>query len=619
MKLNQYEWDPESDVLGNGAFAEVFRAKDSSGHYAALKIYREAIVKGSTAGGFQSKYTLEEEYKKGELLSHTNVIRYQNLDYIVHVDSMQRTASYPVLVMEYADAGSLSGWLKSTTPPTGSEAIKITREILSGLAYLHQQGIIHRDLKPGNILFKKDRMGNKVVKISDFGISRDVLEDNINRPSATAGVGTIDYMAPEQLLKKTYGLNGEISNRTDLWAVGIMLYRMLSGKMPFGQENKDYENIHSEIITNEPDYSIVPSKYQPVIKACLQKHAGARPADADAVIKMLDSAPEQRTEGDTTMIDNNGRIKIKPDPFKDKKKEAIIPQKSSPTGKYIAIAAGVILVVVLAIKFSHGSTEQVTNMSLRDSSNVQYTYTGTLRNGLPEGTGKAVYPDKTYSGEFKNGKPEGSDTITYSAGTKYMGEVKNYVPNGKGVCYFNDKSKYDGEWKNNARDGQGTYTYSNGAIYKGEWKSNARDGQGTYTQPFGLSYQGSWKNDHWDGQGTLTKANGDKYTGEFRGGYMDGNGTYWINRNDNNKGDKYTGSFQTDQYSGNGTYQWTNGDVYVGSWKDSKRSGYGTMTFHDGSKYVGDWSNDKENGTGTLYDANGRQIYSGLFLNNVQL
>ncbi|HTD40113.1 MAG TPA: hypothetical protein VK671_05795, partial [Mucilaginibacter sp.] len=85
MKLNQYEWDPESDVLGNGAFAEVFKAKDNNGHYAALKIYREAIIKGSTGGGFQSKYTLEEEYKKGELLAHTNVIRYLNLDYIVHI------------------------------------------------------------------------------------------------------------------------------------------------------------------------------------------------------------------------------------------------------------------------------------------------------------------------------------------------------------------------------------------------------------------------------------------------------------------------------------------------------------------------------------------------------
>ena len=73
MKLNQYEWDPENDVIGNGAFAEVFRAKDNNGHLVALKIYREAIAKGSTGGSFQGKYTLEQEYKKGGLLAHTNV------------------------------------------------------------------------------------------------------------------------------------------------------------------------------------------------------------------------------------------------------------------------------------------------------------------------------------------------------------------------------------------------------------------------------------------------------------------------------------------------------------------------------------------------------------------
>ena len=100
-------------------------------------------------------------------------------------------------------------------------------------------------------------------------------------------------MAPEQLLKKTYGLNGEVSNRTDLWAAGVMLYRMLTGKMPFGEENKDYENIHSEIISKEPDYGKVPAKYELVIKACLQKHASARPADANSVLRMLEDASEE--------------------------------------------------------------------------------------------------------------------------------------------------------------------------------------------------------------------------------------------------------------------------------------------------------------------------------------
>ncbi|MBS1521827.1 MAG: protein kinase [Bacteroidetes bacterium] len=598
MKLNQYEWDPENDVIGYGAFAEVFRAKDNNGHYAALKIYREAITKGSTGGVFQSKYTLEEEYKKGELLAHTNVIRYINLDYIVHVDSMQRTVSYPVLIMEYADAGNLSDWLKSTTPPTVAEAEHIIREILDGLTYLHSQGIIHRDLKPGNILFKKDRMGNRVVKISDFGISRDTLQDSTNRPSATAGVGTIDYMAPEQLMKKTYGLDGEVSNRTDLWAAGVILYRMLTGKMPFGEENKDYENIHSEIISKEPDYSKVPAKYQSVIKACMQKHASQRPANADAVIEILDKPEKKIPPSDdrekTDFLDDN-RFKKQPKPV-----PVPVPVKSSPIGKYIAMAAAAVLVIVLGVKFLHGNTQQVTNMLLRDSSNKEYTYTGTVKDGKPEGTGRATYTASKmiYAGDFENGKPEGKDTIFYANQSKYIGDVKNYVPEGKGVCNYYDNSKYDGDWKNGQLDGTGTYNYTNGAVYKGEWRNNKRSGKGTYNKPNGMSYDGDWSNDYWDGQGTLVKENGDKYVGDFKEGYMDGNGTYWINRNDVNKGDKYTGAFAKDQYLGMGTYWWTNGDVYVGYWKDSKRDGDGTMTYQDGGKYVGKWLNDQKSGPG---------------------
>src|ERR1700749_1090656 len=114
MKLNQYQWNPETDLRGSGAFAEVFEAKDNNGDSVALKIYRESIIKASNGGSLQGKYSLQKEFSKGKLLSHTNVIRYIGLDYLVHTDVMERETSYPVLIMEYADAGSLEGRLKST-------------------------------------------------------------------------------------------------------------------------------------------------------------------------------------------------------------------------------------------------------------------------------------------------------------------------------------------------------------------------------------------------------------------------------------------------------------------------------------------------------------------------
>ncbi len=297
MKLNQYEWDPEKDWIGEGAFAEVFRARDNLDNYVALKSYTVSLAKGDNQAAFKSKYSLEAEFKKGRDLAHTNVIKYIGLDYIVHTNHMQRETNYPVLIMEYADGGSLEERIRRAYPTATDETtiiaigidetLTIIKEVLDGLAYMHSQDIIHRDLKPANILFKKDRKGHPVVKITDFGISRDNLASVSE--SATAGVGTASYMAPEQFAKKAYGLNGTISNRTDVWAVGVILYRMLTGKLPF--VGGDYDEVEKAVLNTEPDYSKVPFQFQAVIKGCFQKHAANRVPDAVAVLRMLNSAP----------------------------------------------------------------------------------------------------------------------------------------------------------------------------------------------------------------------------------------------------------------------------------------------------------------------------------------
>ncbi|HEY9000839.1 MAG TPA: protein kinase [Mucilaginibacter sp.] len=603
MKLNQYEWDPENDVIGYGAFAEVFRAKDNNGHLVALKIYREAVAKGSTGGSFQGKYTLEQEYKKGELLAHTNVIRYLNFDYIVHTDSMQRQVSYPVLVMEYADAGSLAGWLKSTMPPTEAESVKIILQILNGLAYLHDQGIIHRDLKPGNILFKKDRKGNNVVKISDFGISRDVLEDNTNRPSTTAGVGTIDYMAPEQLLKKTYGLNGAISNRTDLWAVGVIFYRMLTGKMPFGEENKDYESIHDEIINQEPDYSRVPARYQPIIKACLQKHASARPEDAETVLKMFDNEYKEKKQIVHDVQEDRERTQINPvdpDPFKNKRKEIpVIPPPVPVKNDWVTkvmLTIGAIIVVIIVInvlpkifKKADSSTTKSDTVRAFDSTYkpLQIKKAADSTTVKSSNTDDKVYvTDKSMQVNLRGT----TYTITYT------GWLKNGLPNGYGTKLYTsgDKAgdKYVGESINGMADGKGKQYYHSGAYYEGEYKNGLTDGYGTYIS-----------------------ANGDKYIGDFANGNQTGQGTMYYNRDDEFKGDRYTGNWYNGAFSGKGTYYWHDGKVYEGDWVNSKQSGQGTMTFTDGSKYVGAWSNGDRNGYGSVYDKNGNLYSSGQWEN----
>ena len=184
MKLNQYEWDPEKDKLGEGTFAEVIKAKDiNANRFVALKIYKTS-VKGNTSGSTeQSKYSLEQEFQNIEAVSHTNIITYHGLNYIKHTDAMGREGSYPVIIMEYANQGTLTQFLK--TNPQKIISNKLIKDIIKGIGHLHEEGIIHRDLKPGNILVSKNKRGVYTAKITDFGISKDTLSSDADTTSHT--------------------------------------------------------------------------------------------------------------------------------------------------------------------------------------------------------------------------------------------------------------------------------------------------------------------------------------------------------------------------------------------------------------------------------------------------
>jgi len=305
MKLSHYEWDPEKDLIAEGGFAEVFKAKDmnTANRWVALKIYKEAVSRGTTGSTGQKKYSLEQEFAKIDGLSHTNIITFYGLEYIEHKDAMGRTASYPVLIMEYAGEGTLKEL--SVKQLSDQDLEEIIVSILKATSYLHSQGVIHRDLKPGNVLFSKDRNGKLVAKITDFGISKDVLGDKTIEQSFTEGVGTPHYMAPEQFFKKKFGLNGEVSERTDIWAIGIIVYQLLTGKRPFGQGMKDYELIRDEITQKEVDLTTIPEKYKTIITRCLEKEAGKRASSANELLKSLE--PDVYDE-DLTIIPGQGPV-----------------------------------------------------------------------------------------------------------------------------------------------------------------------------------------------------------------------------------------------------------------------------------------------------------------------
>jgi serine/threonine protein kinase len=186
-----------------------------------------------------------------------------------------------VIASEYVPDGSLGSWLKQNggKAPTVEVAIEITSGILAGLEHLHAQNIIHRDLKPDNILMQKG-----IPRLADFGISR-ILRTNSH--SAIAA-GTPAYMAPE-------AFDGIRSEQTDIWAVGIIFYQLLSGHLPFPQT--DMASLLAGIITHEPEQlTSISEDIQQIVKQTLEKKPSQRYKTAAEMRQALRNKSYQTTK-----------------------------------------------------------------------------------------------------------------------------------------------------------------------------------------------------------------------------------------------------------------------------------------------------------------------------------
>ncbi|MCY1074596.1 serine/threonine-protein kinase [Archangium lansingense] len=190
------------------------------------------------------------------------------------------------LVMEYLNGRPLDEVILDRAPIPPSEAIRLIIEVLGALSAAHAVGVIHRDLKPGNIFVVLESNGSEYVKVLDFGLAKQGATPNGPTPQTRASmiVGTPEYMAPEQACGQP------VSPRTDLYAVGIILFEMLTGRLPFRGDSPMHVAIQQVQAQPPSPASLVeglPPELDDLVLRLLAKEPEQRPASAEALTREL--------------------------------------------------------------------------------------------------------------------------------------------------------------------------------------------------------------------------------------------------------------------------------------------------------------------------------------------
>ena len=200
------------ELLGVGGMAYVYKAYDNiEKRWVAIKILKEGL-----AGNSDFLRRFRNESKAIAVLSHPNIVKVYDVSF---GDRIQ------YIVMEYIDGITLKQYIEQQGEIKWREALYFTVQILRALQHAHEKGIIHRDIKPQNIMLLEDG----TIKVTDFGIAR--FSQAETQTMTDKAIGSVHYIAPEQ------ARGGYINDKADIYSVGVMLYEMLTGQLPFVADN----------------------------------------------------------------------------------------------------------------------------------------------------------------------------------------------------------------------------------------------------------------------------------------------------------------------------------------------------------------------------------------------
>ena len=262
------------EVIGTGGMSVVYKAEDTQeGRLVALKVLKEEFVREP-----KSRRRFLNESRAIAMLSHENIVDVLDVNFEGDVQ---------YIVMEYLEGPTLKEYMVEHGALDVYDALNIVEQILSALKHAHERGVVHRDIKPQNIILVD---GNETVKVMDFGIAH--VQNYSTITISDKAIGTVHYISPEQAKGRP------ADERSDIYSTGVILYEMLTGKLPF-----DADSAVSVALMQVQQKAVPPSQIVPDIP----------PAVEHIVMKAMRKNVEARYQNAGEMLEDIEKFKENPD------------------------------------------------------------------------------------------------------------------------------------------------------------------------------------------------------------------------------------------------------------------------------------------------------------------
>ena len=255
------------ELVGVGGMANVYKGYDVvEDRTVAIKILRDEFLDNE-----EFLHRFRNEFRAISLLNHPNIVQVYDVSF---------TNRIQCIVMEYIDGISLKEYIEQEKVIRWKEAVHFTIQILRGLQHAHDRGIVHRDIKPQNIMLLEDG----TIKITDFGIAR--FSRSSTNTITTKAIGSVHYISPEQ------ASGGNTDARADLYSIGVLLFEMLTGKLPFEADSPvsvAILQIQSAPMLPTSINPSIPKGLEEIIMKAMQKDVSKRYQSAAEMLRDIDS------------------------------------------------------------------------------------------------------------------------------------------------------------------------------------------------------------------------------------------------------------------------------------------------------------------------------------------